>query len=83
MKCDAYKAAKMSNTFIFLPAGKGTEEVPADILDKLGELKLFKTLELVEGAPHIAVDPSEAIANIEKNGFHLQGVKITSEIVTP
>lgn len=86
MNVDVYKSKKSSGprekTYILVSAGEDIESLPQKVKDQLGELIFFKNIDLVPGKPRIAIDPDQAIQNIQNNGYHIQGTKIDIQIIT-
>ncbi len=77
MKCDIYKISDVKNAYLFIESGISPEaRVPSEVLEKLGTLEYFKTIEFEADSPLIAANPQEVIENIEKNGFHIQGAEV-------
>jgi uncharacterized protein YcgL (UPF0745 family) len=73
MKADMYKTAR-KRMFLFLPHGNAFSSVPQPILDKLGSVQFWKTVEL---APNIiAVDPDAVTAGFEKQGYFVGAAKV-------
>lgn len=86
MNVDIYKAKKApgprEKTYILVSAGESIENLPPEVKEQFGELIFFKNITLVSGKPRIAIDPDEAIQNIQNSGYHIQGTKIVIQINT-
>lgn len=80
MDVDIYKAKKnpgpREKTYIFVKTGSDIDTLPKTVKDKFGELLFFRKLTIAPGEKRIALDPDEAIRNIEQNNYHVQGTKI-------
>jgi len=83
MKCDIYRSEIIGNAYLFVPYGADpADSVPKSIITKLGKMIFLKSIEFEENSPLIAADPKEVISDIQKNGYHLQGVDIKSNEVS-
>lgn len=83
MNCDIYKATNHRGAYLFVESGTDVvNKVPEKVIRKLGHIKYFKTITFDENSPLIAANPREVIENIQKRGFHIQGVEITVEEVS-
>ncbi|WP_038123988.1 YcgL domain-containing protein [Vibrio nigripulchritudo] len=80
MKCTAYKTSKKRSTYVLVQKGVNIAPIEAKLKEKLGELTLFKNITLTEGESRIGINPEEAISNILKNGFHIQGVEVSVKV---
>ncbi|WP_144301349.1 hypothetical protein [Oceanidesulfovibrio indonesiensis] len=79
MKVDVYQVKLRMPTgqgvSLLVPAGTDLNTLPAKVRD-LGELHFDKTIDLETSDTRIALDSEKAIANIGKDGYHLQGWKM-------
>ncbi len=80
MDTDIYKSKFISNAFLFVRRGSNVNDLPRSVSRKLGKLDFFKSIVLDQNSQLIAVDPNEVITNIEENGYHIQGAKVSTEI---
>lgn len=76
MKTDIYESKLIPDAYLFVRSGIRTDDLPSKILDQLGELKYFKSIDCTSDSPLIAADSKKVIENIEKNGYHIQGASI-------
>src|ERR1041385_6884945 len=75
MNADIYNTAK-NRTCLFLPQGMPFSSLPQTLLDELGSLQFWKTVEL---APKmIAVDHKVVQADFQKQGYSIVSWKIDS-----
>lgn len=86
MKIDIYKSAKLSNAYLFLPAGKEPiGNVPEATLLQVSDLLFFKTIDIDSNSPINGADPRQIITNIQNQGFDIQSSEIqftTTEVQT-
>jgi uncharacterized protein YcgL (UPF0745 family) len=80
MLCDIYRPKARSDLYLFVRSGTSPHMFLADMLSQLGELELLKTREVVEGQSLIGASADEIIKNITQTGFHIQGVKVTTQV---
>ena len=80
MEVDIYKVQvtpdSKERVFIFIPKGKDIESLPSGIFRETEKLIFRKTINIKSGEKRIALDSDEAINNINKIGYHIQGSKI-------
>jgi uncharacterized protein YcgL (UPF0745 family) len=82
MQCNIYQLADRPDVFLFLPVERTLDMLPVEVREKLGDLKLIKTISLSEDLSLIAVDTTKAIENIRKYGFHVQGATVSTSTLT-
>lgn len=82
MKFDVYRSSKTETVFVFVESGVNPDQViPEEYADHLGELNLFKThKEIKPGDSLIGAPPEEIIANVQENGYSVQGVNIKTDV---
>lgn len=80
MKCDIYRPKARSDLYLFVRTGTPANAVRADIFSQLGELELIKTRDIIEGQNLIGASADEIIRNIMVSGFHIQGIKVTTQV---
>lgn len=51
-----------------------------DMLAQLGELEFLKTREVSPGQRLVGADADEIIKNVAQSGFHIQGVKVSTQV---
>jgi uncharacterized protein YcgL (UPF0745 family) len=76
MKVDVFQTTR-KDTFLFLPQGAPFSSVPRSVLDTVGLLQFFNTMDLVLDA--VGAKHSEIRAELEKQGYsvHKAQFKIT------
>ncbi|WP_321528831.1 YcgL domain-containing protein [Sedimenticola selenatireducens] len=79
METDIYQSQKVHGAYLFVPSGSSIALLPNELTHKLGKLQYFKTITINHGMKLIAADADEVIANIQKNGYHLQGASVTTK----
>ena len=88
MKVDVFSLKKTLapevKTRILVPHGDNLTNLPDEIKTKAGGFTFMATLDIQkdENLPRIALDTNEALANLEKVGYHIQDVKIDFSIDT-
>jgi len=79
-----YKAKKSPGPreefYILVRSGTDINSIPQKIRNEVGELLLFRKMTIRRGEKRIALDSDEAISNIEKEGYHVQDVRINMQI---
>ena len=69
---DVYKTSQES-TYLFLPQGQPFSSLPQTVLDQLGTLQLFRTVEL--GPNFIGANPAQIQQDFQKQGYSIRGMK--------
>lgn len=72
MRCSIYKSARKRDTFLFVPARGGLEDVPEGLLSLLGELEQVMTLDLHPKQRLARAEAGEVMRQLETNGYFLQ-----------
>lgn len=72
IKVDVYQTNE-KGTFLFLPQGAPFSIVPRQVLDTVGLLQFFNTVELAPDM--VGVKHSEIRADLERQGYSLHGAK--------
>ena len=69
--------------FLVLPKGESTSVVPDEVLKELGELSLFKELDMQRGESRVAVDVDTVLSGVEEKGYHVTRteVKISEKVI--
>lgn len=84
MKVDIYKAKNSppnrGKLYILVRSGSDINGLPEDVRERTGELSFFKKMTIKRGEKRIALNPDEAILNIEEHGYHEQGTSIDIQI---
>lgn len=70
--CDIYKSALRADTYLYLKTDLPLEELPEGLLQLLGDLRCFLTLELDEQSKLAQVDSGEVLTALEEQGYFLQ-----------
>ncbi|MBV4522183.1 hypothetical protein KVG88_19160 [Pseudomonas sp. SWRI74] len=65
---------------VIIPASADLSSVPREVVDMLGSNYKMKELDLKPGEARVALSSDEAIADIERQGYHTVQAKITSTI---
>ncbi|MCW3481045.1 YcgL domain-containing protein [Neisseriaceae bacterium JH1-16] len=80
MKIDIYRPANRTDLYLFLREGANPHIVLADMLAQFGPLVLVKSRDIISGQKLVGISADEILANIERAGFHIQGVNITTQV---
>lgn len=85
MKVDIYKAIgsrmDQKNWFILIESGKDIKNlIPEKIWKQVDNFSFNKSIEIHPGEHRIALDSTEAITDINKNGYYIQGVNLNINI---
>ena len=78
MKCNVYQSTINSNRHIIIPVDGKITDLPDNIQSEISN-KPLKEINISVKQPIIALNPKEALANIKKNGFHIQKIAIKVE----
>ncbi len=76
MKAYVYRGHKDPAQLLVLPEKNNFGSVPKDVRESLGPLSLFKEIELEPGQERIVLDTSQALRDLEENGFHLENAAV-------
>lgn len=80
MQCDIYRPKTRTDLYLFVRSGTSPQVFLADMLSQFGELELVKTREILPGQSLVGASADEIIKNITQTGFHIQGVKVTTQV---
>lgn len=80
MLADIYRSKSRKDLYLFVPGGTEVKTYLAHVLSQFGELEFVKSRELLPGQKLIGANAEEIIFNLDNSGFHVQGVKITTEV---
>lgn len=73
MLCNIFKSLKKPDTYVFVDAESKVDEVlPPTLKPILGMLEFSMELEITSERKLARAPATEVLANIEKQGFHLQ-----------
>jgi len=80
MKVDVYKAIgskiEAKRWYVFVKKGIEPDSFPDKVKQAADRFSLSQSLTISQGEYRIALNTDEAISNIQKNKFYLQGVNI-------
>ncbi len=84
MKVDIYKAFRSKierkTWFVFLKAGEKLDFLPDHVKQAASDFVLKKSLDINPGENRIALDIDEALMDLNKRGYYIQGAKIESPV---
>ena len=80
MKCDIYRPKTRTDLYLFVSSGVSPQALPSNMFAQFGELELVKTREIVTGQSLVGASADEIIRNIVLTGFHIQGVKVSTQV---
>lgn len=84
MDVDVYKSkispSPRETIFILVRSGSNIEDLPEHVKQEHGELIFHKKITIKRGEKRIALDPNEAINQIENEGYFIQSTKIEFHI---
>lgn len=80
MNCDIYRLKSRTGQYLFVLAGTPPQAVLPNTYPQLGELVLVKTRDIVAGQSLIGASADDIINNITLKGFHIQGVKVVTQV---
>jgi len=72
MECSIYKGKRNPDHYIFLPADTSISDIPANILQMMGELTLVMNLNITKDTILAQSDPVNVLAMINEKGFFIQ-----------
>lgn len=70
--CIVYKSLRKANTYIFIPSGKKTEDLPESILQRLDPFEQVMELAVTPEKKLALTTGKQVLENFDKQGFHLQ-----------
>ncbi len=70
--CDVYKGAKKDDVYLYVDHDVGLSKVPEELLEQFGEMEIALSFTLSEMRSLAKEDPKQVLANLAKNGYHLQ-----------
>lgn len=80
MRCDIYRSKSRNDIFFIVKTGVKPSQFLQGAIAQVGELEFVKTREFVSGQPLIGASSDEVIGNVERFGFHVQGIKTKTEV---
>jgi len=82
MKAYVYRGLKSPGQLLVLSKENDFSTVPRDVLDQLGPVNLYRTIDIEPGQQRIAIDPDQTIIDLEARGFHLEDLVIRLNLIT-
>ncbi len=80
MLLDIYRPKARMDLYLFVPSGTDIGGHLANLFSQLGELEFIKSRDVIPGQNLIGASADEIIQNLQRTGFHIQGVKITTQV---
>lgn len=80
MKCDIYRPKLRTDIYLFVPNNVSPQSLPFNISSQFGDLEFVKTREIFSGQSIVGANSDEIIKNIGLTGFHLQGIKTSTQV---
>lgn len=80
MRCDIYRPKSRTDFYLFVPSGTPLHLLAADAIARLGDLEFVKTREIDPGQSLVGASADEIIGSISRSGFHIQGVKVSTQV---
>ena len=72
MECEVYKSLKKDETYIFIQSETTLSDLPAELMNVLGNTEKVMTLNLTPEKKMARGTAEEIMLSIETQGFHLQ-----------
>jgi uncharacterized protein len=72
MRCYVYRSSRRADTYVYLPRRDDFSGVPDGLLQALGRLDFSLEFELTPQRRLAREDPAAVLANLDRQGFHLQ-----------
>lgn len=72
IKCGVYRCARKADTYLYLKSGIDTGDLPEGLLELLGELTQFLSLDLDRNSKLAQVSAEDVVAALEEQGFFIQ-----------
>lgn len=72
MQCFVYKSVRKAETYVFLREAEAFGVLPAELVERLGELAFVIEVELSPERKLAREDVAVVMANLAGRGFHLQ-----------
>lgn len=81
MQIDIYRPESRTDLYLFVSAGANPMLLLADMMASLGgKLTFVKSRDLAPGQKIIGANTDEILQNIARAGFHVQGVKVVTQV---
>lgn len=72
IRCEVFKSSKQADTYRYLPLRKDQAELPEGLLNLLGEISCFLTIELTENKKLAQANAADVMKSIDDDGCYLQ-----------
>jgi len=72
MQCWIYRGSEREGLYVWVSTEDGLDDVPVPVRRQLGRPALAMTLELHAHSKLGQEDPAKVLANLERQGFHVQ-----------
>ncbi|GJL81096.1 MAG: YcgL domain-containing protein [marine bacterium B5-7] len=72
MHCDIYKSSRKTDTYLFVEQNAEIGDLPASLVELLGNLEHVMALELHPQRILAQADATDVIKNINSNGYYVQ-----------
>ena len=79
MICDVYKSAIKPDRYILVKSGTPLNSLPRSIQKEIVSKRALKTIDTQSNPPPIGLNIASTIADIQKNGYHIQLTKTEIE----
>lgn len=70
--CTVYKGSREDELYLYVEKGSDLSQIPAELLARLGALKIVMTLALTEDRKLARVKAERVLADIRSKGYFLQ-----------
>lgn len=70
--CQVFRSAKRTDTYLYTDLAEGVARVPADLLQRLGQLDPVLKVDLQPGRKLAKADADKVLAAIAERGYYLQ-----------
>ena len=70
--CDIFASRYKNEMYLYVARAEGTECVPDELLERLGELRLVTTLLLKHDLKLARADVAEVLRSLDQQGYYLQ-----------
>lgn len=80
MQFDIYRPKSRTDLYLFVPSGVNPQIYRPDVFLPFGELEFIKTREISPGQSLIGASTDEIIRNVSHSGFHIQVLKVTTQV---
>lgn len=81
MQSFIYRSKKRKGLYVYLAEQDNFDALPPAVQDAVGELEFAMELEVTPERKMAKEDPTLVIANLDKNGFHIQMPRDIEELL--